>query len=285
MDTEARQLGLKYLENFKAGESASRSLLEAARAASMEYGSTGMTFHAGRRAALAREAYTNRINATASRYMATYALLAAQEGDKAMSAQAVARRAAEGSRERVLALETVGHATRRRDLMLQASQAAASVLPNAPGLPIELTGAPVSASQQIPTGRSDTFRPEGFVSRTGVFFPSAIRAAAGSLKGLHGSGLHGFSDDRDSAAWMGSVLSHFGDGTANLEKAIQTATSQVTGQDPATAELAQTAEAQARGLLATLTARHDLEMVNGPPYLHIAATALATAALLYFLKK
>lgn len=283
MDVEARQLGLKYLNAAKAADTEADKLLVEARKASMEFGVKQDSAMAARRAVLAQQAYKHRLSAVAGRQMAAYALLAADAGDKAVKASKVAKQVDESERQRVLITEAE-QATARRNLMMQAMEATKSALKNVPSLPAKFTGRPVSNEQMTVNG-SQTWRSPAYVERASFFFPSDIRAAAGSFAGV---GMQG------DGAWFHGVLGAMEEGVRQAEAQAAEAAKNVIDSDP----LALGADQQAQGIIAKLKAEWESNRktmppmmaavkahVSGSPTLHLAGLAAVVGLVYYFTRR
>jgi len=171
---EARQVALRAFDAAKRGETASRDLL---REASKET----VRAPGSRAALLAQRAYTERMNAEVARFRAAFAAVAADLGAQARSARAVAEKVKDIAQQRV-AVSRVRNTERHADTMLQAANAMDKALEHLPGVG---TPPPVSA-HQVTVGTSAAFRPASFLDRFAHFFPSDIRAAAGSFSGVPG---------------------------------------------------------------------------------------------------
>jgi hypothetical protein len=283
MDVEARQLGLKYLNAAKAADTEADKLLVEARKASMAFGVKQDSAMAARRAVLAQQAYKHRINAVAGRQMAAYALLAADAGDKAVKASTVAKQVAESERQRVLITEAE-QASARRNLMMQAMQATTGALKNVPGLPAKFTGRPVSSEQMTVNG-SQTWRSPAYVERASFFFPSDIRAAAGSFNGV---GMQG--DD----AWFYGVSAAMDESVKQAEAQTAEAAKSVVDSDPS----GMGAEQQAQGIIAKLKAEWETNRktmppmmdavkthVSGSPTIHLVGLAAVVGLVYYFTRR
>lgn len=276
MDTEARQLGLKYMQAAEQADTASTKLLEQARDASMAFSLRQDSASAGRRAVLAQQAYKHRVNAAVTRQMAAYALLAADAGDKAVSAQAVAAQVKDAQRQKVLITEAE-HATKRRNLMLQAMEATKASLKNVPGLPAVYAGRPPSAEQTTVNG-STTWRSSEYVERAGTFFPADIRAAAGSFAGV---GVQGHD------AWFHGLKTALADCACKAEEACREQVKSVISSDPAAIGADQRADAlvakmKARGLqgLGSKMTPPTFETIKSNPIPSIAV-GLGVVTLIY----
>jgi len=184
MAIEARQLSLRYLNAAKRAETESaRLLVEAQKETKRSPGS--------RAAVLAQQAYENRLNAEVSRYMAAFSLVAADLGAEAVSARRVAQSIQNATQQRVL-IEKAQHAERRSNLMQLAADSMTKAVKDLPGLKY---GKPPSG-QQVTVGMTQSFRPAAFTDRFAHFFPSDIRAAAGSFEGVDvQAASFGASDD------------------------------------------------------------------------------------------
>lgn len=272
MDVEARQLALQYLDRSRKAQTASKNLLVAARKANMAAGLNPTNANTARRAVLARDAYNARMNAEAGVTMAAYALLAEREGTRAITAQQALQRT-QDARQRSVLVETAKGAQLRRNIMLQASQAAAKALDTAPGLPASIVGnvKEAASATQVTPGAKSTYRPDRFKAIANSFFPDDIRAAASSLKGLDCASC--------DAAWEQKALAAIETDAAAVRSAAQERASKVASQEPGAAALAQEAE----GLIAQLRQQYDREMASTGthPWLHIAGASLAT---LFFIK-
>jgi len=173
MDLEARQAALVALNRAKHAQTESGRLLAEARRETMRAPGS-------RAAVMAQNAYKSRLSAEEGRYRAAFSLLAAQEGDKLESARELASRVKDAQKRRVY-VDAAGHAERRRDIFMMAANSVSATMKNLPGLPADLR--PPSA-QQVTVGQTEAFRSPEWVSRFTNFFPSDIRSAAGSLKGV-----------------------------------------------------------------------------------------------------
>lgn len=173
MDVEARQAALVAFNRAQQAQTESGRLLAEARRATVRAPGS-------RAAVMAQNAYKSRLSAEEGRYRAAFSLLAANEGDKLQSARELANRVTDAQQRRVY-VDAAGHAERRRDIFMMAANSVSDVLKNLPGLPVDLR--PPSA-QQVTVGQTEAFRSPEWVARFTNFFPSDIRSAAGSLKGI-----------------------------------------------------------------------------------------------------
>lgn len=276
MDIEARQLALQYLDRAKRADTIGKQALEAARKLNMEVALKPTDAKLARRAVLARDAYNARMSAEAGRTAAAYALIAEKEGTRAITAQQAMAKVEQAKRG-VLAEEVKGGQL-RRNIMLQAAQAAEKALKSAPGLPATIVGKQtksVGAGQVTANAESGVYRPERYGAAMNAFFPEDVRAAASSFRGL--SGLA----EPTGASWfkcLGDAIEK--DAAVVLESAKKQA-EEFASQEPGAAGLAQ----QANGLIAQLRRQYMAEMPTGQhPWLHMAGSALAVFIILKVLK-
>lgn len=188
----ARQL---YTQAVEANRIATMDMSDAARA---------------RRSLLAKRAYEARVNLEASRFTAAFALLAQVEAERAATAEQRARalpRDVANRLARETYLEEANGAKLRQNSMLQAVAAAARSLQAAPPLGSALVGKSES-NQQMSIDPTNGWRPPAYVERMGIFFPSDIRKAAGTLKGLE--------DHLCGEQWVGAYTEHMEDGARRV---------------------------------------------------------------------
>ncbi len=277
-DVTSSNLSLSLLNAAKDGETKAAEFLKMARKANLDHATSPNDFTAGRRAVLARKAYDAKVNAGVARTRAAFALLAKDEGDKALAARAGMARATTVPAHGVF-VEQVKRAEFRRSIMLQASEAAATAFDAAPGLPASIGGPSGSASAgQITVGHNDQYRPPSYVERAGGFFPSDIRAAASSLRGLPGMNTNSPHDA--PLGWIAGLEAACDEAAVRVESAGLQKAAAITSQEASTADL----QVQAEGIIQQLSARHTAEMVNGVPYLHIAGGLIIGALLYKFLR-
>lgn len=266
MDVAARQLVLTQLKRAETGDTQSRELLKMAQDANMTFMSTGGSALEGRRAVLARRAYDTRVNSVVGRVRAAYALLAENEGNTAISARQAAARVTLASQKEVFIVRAK-NAELRRNIMLQAQQAAEKAFDAAPGLPESIGGkAGFVSSAQVTLGITESYRPPSYISRTNDFFPADIRAAAGSLKGFDLPGASRGGTD-SPLGWLGAVEASIEADAQKVEARAHELAKQVTAQEAGTSNLS----VQAESLVTQLRDRQANESQNGIPYLHIAA--------------
>lgn len=268
MDLEARQLAKQHLERAQRGETESYGLLQAAQKANVEFAQNQSSTTHARRAVLARRAYETRITAELGRVMGAYALMAEREGTKAITAkQAMAK--VRTAQQREVLVEQVKGAELRRGIMLQAMKAAEKAFDAAPGLPESVVGSGLMAGPaQATVGLTENFRPPSYISRAGAFFPTDVRAAAGSLKGVS------LGDD-----WMQQVQTAIETDSAAVVKRAHELAAEVAGQEPGAAAVAQ----EAQNISTVLKARYATEAAGagGFPWLHV----VGGGAVLYILWK
>ena len=180
-DTEARAFVLDAYSVATAGETESTKLMRAATEANRDFALNQSDAAAARRAVLAKQAYNARMNSEVAKVRAAYALLAAEEGEKAISAEAMMNRVDLARRGQLL--KDTQRARARRNVLIQAMQSTDKVFASMPGLPSQYTGLPPSGTQAT-VGSTQTFRDPAFLTRASAFFPADIRAAAGALNGV-----------------------------------------------------------------------------------------------------
>jgi hypothetical protein len=241
MDTNARQLALDNLKAANQSKTESVALLNAAQAAAKTAVLNQDSAMAGRAQMLASSAYKARMNSEVGRFRAAFALLAAKQGDQVQSTQAVADKAESAARQKPL-IESVQHATRRRNLLLQAGEQSAKLLDNLPGLPPWLVGMRSVGADQVTMNRvvGVGMRTQDYVERTSMFFPRDIRVAAavsagGQIRGLDDLG------DLDGASWFGAVCKCMEHDVAQLQGLMSAEADKLLGQDPAAAAIGQQA--------------------------------------------
>lgn len=266
MDVEARQLALQYLKRAEQADTQATALLEAARKANKAVALNPTNAEQARRATLAREAYNARMNAEVGRVMAAFALLAEREGTRAQTARQVLSKVQDAQRQEVL-VESAKGGELRRNIMLQAAQAAEKALQSAPGLPAFVVDNKMSAgADQMTVGASGFFRPSKVQEVQGSFFPADVRAAAGSLRGL---------------GWTDSFLTSIENDAKAVADEAKRLADEVAAQEPGSAGLSQ----EAGGLIARLRIQYNREMPTGQhPWLHMAGAVAATLLILKVLK-
>ena len=259
MDIEARQLALRNFEAVKRAETESARLFNEAKSASIRAPGT-------RAAVQAQQAYTNRLNAQVGRFRAAYALLAAEQGEKAESANTLARATKDASRQRTLQL-TAAHAERRRNLMLTAADAVSKAMDNLPG--VSVAQKPPSA-QQTTVGGSTAFRSPEFLERFTHFFPGDIRAAAGSIQN---NGFAGLDAVAECATCLQRDLATVTENCQRLSGAV------MSGGDPAYSALLQRGSAMALSGLGSETVAVGVASPAPKPSLLMLAGLVGAGAL------
>ena len=279
MDVEARQLALTQLQRAKQGDSQSRQLLKQAQQANAEFIKNPSNAAEARRAVLARRAYDSRVSAEVGRVRAAFALMAADEGTQAISARQAEQRATD-SRQKAVFIEKAKGASLRRGIMLQAQDAAEKAFEAAPGLPHTEAEMKASAPQQATVGLTENFRPPSYLKNVGTFFPSDVRAAASSFKGLSNAPNANWSES-SPLGWLGAVEQSIEEAAAAVQARGVELAKEVAAQEPGAANLAD----KATGIIAQLKQRHEAEMTPaGMPWLHIIGGGLAALLIMKVLK-
>lgn len=274
-NVNARALAIDELNKVKLAATRSGEMLAAARKANLDWATSKTAFNAGRRMVTAQEAYTSRMNLEAGRVRAAYALLAMSEQDAMTTASRTAAQVTDAQRKDVLVRTAKMHGL-RLNAMVQAIKATDEALKNVPGLPGNLVGRAASSSQ-VNIGMSQTFRSPAQLELMGRFFPSDIRAAAGSFEGVGLQDCDEFATQcekcmREDAANVASRAREYARRAANL--------------DPSSAALAQKAEALADRLGTTeaaVSAASTNSVAVGPFRVPKVALGLGAAGFLVFL--
>lgn len=265
-DVEAHQLVLNQLNRAKGADTESRKLLEAARKANLQYATDRSSATAGRAVLLAQKAYEARVSSVIGTTRATYALLAAREGDATLTANETMKQVTDARQRDVLVLAAKASSL-RRNILLQAGEQAEKAFNVAPPLPRMKVNA---AAHQATVGMSEMYRPPSYVSRMSAFFPADVIAAAGSLRG-NDAPLTARSNDLPLGNFA-AVEAAIEDGAQKVQAQATVLAKQVTAQEAGASDLS----VQAENLFAQLQARHTVESAGpaGIPWLHIAGAGL-----------
>ncbi len=179
----ATEAPLVALNKAKRAITESGNLLMQAQQANEAFAVDQNSVTAARRAMLAQKAYDRRMSAEVGAAHAAFSLLAQSESNALARTNAVMQQVTDAERQRTLQREVKLRGL-RVNAMVEAMRATQKAFDATPGLPSEVVGpfavTPPSA-QQMTVGMTQTFRSPGYVERAGAFFPSDIRAAAGSF--------------------------------------------------------------------------------------------------------
>lgn len=238
-DLPATQLALKALDAMNRGASTSGRYLDEAWKANIAAGEQPTDVMKMRRAALARDAYEARVTSEKGRMVAAYALLAAREGTKAITAQQAAQQAQDASQRQVL-VDTAKFATLRRNVMLEAAQAAEKSF-KVPALAPALQQAS-STNQEMSLNRSSLYRPPAWVNRSNTFFPDDVRVAAGAAGALGSLGA------LPATPWWDAFVQHQAQGVMAGFAEAERAVAPIVAQEPGSAAVAE----EAKTLMQTL---------------------------------
>lgn len=255
LDVTARQAALVAVDDMMRSATRSGALLAAARDANVAAASQQNSPAAQNRAALAREAYTQRTNAEVAKYRAAYALLAEMHGQEGVSATQMAQQAQSAMAQRPFVAAAKYHG-RVRDLMLQASAAAGKALKSIPPLPYDVAPMPrVGPESNVAQGKpaelmaqpSFGWRPKKYSELMGDFFPLNYKLAAGALSGVHGTSVGSQFGTADAtygqatgASWWTSLQTALGYGVKAAGEAATVEGQKKASEDPSGASALQT---------------------------------------------
>lgn len=248
VDVPARQAALRAVDDMMRAATRSGQLLAAAREVTMQAAASGNTAAQMNAMALAQQAYEQRTTAEVAKFRAAYALMAEQNGEAGVGAAEAARSARTAQQQRPFISASKYHG-KVRDLMLQASAAAAKALRAIPPLPAHVGPQPrVGPESNVARGASAEllaqptygWRPKKYSELMGDFFPLNFQLAAGALSGANGFSLGGQLGTADATANMPTgetfwtqLQKAFGYGVRAAGEAASSEGQKVAGSDPA----------------------------------------------------
>lgn len=273
-DVEASQFALRALDVMEKGASASGDYLAEAWRANMAAGRDPSDAMKMRRAVLAQRAYENRVTSEKGRMMAAFSIMASREGNDAITAQQAALRA-RTAQERQVLVERAKHATRRRNVMLEAAEVASKSF-NAPALPPLVAQGSAFNDGEMTVGLTNEFRPPSLVKRTNLFFPNDVRVAAGAAGGESLKGLAAL----DAGSWWPSFVAHQSDGILAAFSEAERAASPITGQEPGVVAVTE----EAKKVMSALQPAQVSTAKAAQSSVPWGLIAVGAAAAYYFLK-
>ena len=248
VDVPARQIALVAVDDMMRAATRAGALLKAAQEANVAAAVNPASAAAANAASLARSAYEQRTSAEVAKYRAAYALMAEQHGQESATAAENARMAESAMAQRPFISSAKYHG-KVRDLMLQASEAAAKALKMVPPLPFDVAPmTPIGPESNVAQGKptellaSPTFnwRPKKYSELMGEFYPLNYKLAAGALSGMHGVSVGSQFGTADAtigqatgSTWWASLQKALGYGVKAAGEAAASEGQKKAGSDPA----------------------------------------------------